>query len=86
MNKTGRTEHALGLLLCKSRCVCDRAPRIEGSGLLFFMFISVRPGSSDRGRPADVTPPEVDLGGVEALEPQVAEDACLDREQGHGHS
>ena len=42
MNKTGRTEHALGLLLCKSRCVCDRAPRIEGSGLLFFMFISVR--------------------------------------------
>ena len=44
MNKTGRTEHALGLLLCKSRCVCDRAPRIEGSGLLFFMFISVRPG------------------------------------------
>ena len=62
MNKTGRTEHALGLLLCKSRCVCDRAPRIEGSGLLFFMFISVRPGSSDRGRPADVTPPEVDLG------------------------
>ena len=29
---------------------------------------------------------EADLGGVEALEPQVAEDACLDREQGHGHS
>ena len=24
-------------------------------------------------------PSEADLGGVEALEPQVAEDACLDR-------
>ena len=35
------------------------------------------------GRPANANgqrnPSEADLGGVEALEPQVAEDACLDR-------
>ena len=39
----------------------------------------LRPGSSDRGRPADVNPPEADLVGVEAVEPQVAEDEGLDR-------
>jgi len=43
----------------------------------------LRPGSSDRGRPADVNPPEADLVGVEAVEPQVAEDEGLDRTRSH---
>ena len=46
----------------------------------------MRPGSSGRGRPADVNPPEADLGGVEAIEPQKAEDACSDRTGPHEHS
>jgi len=44
---------------------------------------TMRPGSSDRGRPADVNPPEADLVGVEAVEPQVAEDEGLDRTRPH---
>ena len=33
----------------------------------------------DRPTRTERNPSEADLGGVEALEPQVAEDACLDR-------
>ena len=50
-------------------------------GIIFGGFL--RPGSSDRGRPADVNPPEADLVGVEAVEPQVAEDEGSDRTRSH---
>ena len=58
----------------------------KSGGLVIFLLrarLALRPGSSDRGRPADVNPPEADLVGVEAVGPQVAEDEGLDRTRSH---
>jgi len=70
------------VLLCNVRCYLQEGFKLPRSDVAVGRRL-VRPGSSDRGRPADVNPPEADLVGVEAVEPQVAEDEGLDRTRSH---
>jgi hypothetical protein len=63
----------------RPKCIPMFGARVRNMNVSRTPDVSVRPASSGRGRPAGANPPEADLGGDEAMEPQEVEDACSDR-------